>query len=197
MYEVFMGPLDQEKFWNDEALPGCYRFLSRVYQAANSEKVCDEDSEQAFKLSHKMASGVRHDLDNLLFNTAIAKMMEFLNSFTKLDKYPKSALKILLQSLHPFAPHISSELWEVLGEKGNISYSTLSKIDEKYLAEDSVTYVVQVNGKVRGKFNLPKGSSKEEILNLAKEHEIIRKHLDGKEIRKTIYVPNKLLNLVV
>lgn len=197
MYEVFMGPLDQEKFWNDEALPGCYRFLSRVYQAAYSEKVCDEDTEKAFKLSHKMASGVRYDLDNLLFNTAIAKMMEFLNAFTKLDKYPKNALKILLQSLHPFAPHISSELWGVLGGEGNISYSTLTEIDKKYLIEDSVTYVVQVNGKVRGKFDLPKDSTEEELLNMAKEHEIIRKHLGGKEIRKIIYVPNKLLNLVV
>ena len=159
--------------------------------------MCDEDSDEAFKLGHKMLSGVLYDLDNLLFNTAIAKMMEFLNSFVKLPKYPKSVLKMLMQALHPFAPHISSEIWESLGEKEGISHYPMAKIETKYLEVDSVIYVVQVNGKVRGKFELPKDCSKEELLSKAMEHDIINKHIDGREIKKAIYVPNKLLNLVV
>ncbi len=197
MYEVFMGPLNQQKFWSDEAVQGCHRFLSRVYHIAYSDALVDEENEEVNRLVHKMVHGVMQDMDKLFFNTAIAKMMEFLNSFSKRKTYPKSALKALLQALHPFAPHVTCELWEKIGETTDIMRTPHIEINKDYLVDDQVTYVIQVNGKVRAKFEQPKGLQKDELLKLAQAVAGVQKHIEGKELRKVIFVPDKLLNLVV
>jgi leucyl-tRNA synthetase len=130
------------------------------------------------------------------FNTAIARMMEFVNDFIKLDKYPKSVLKMAVQMLYSFAPHISEELWEKLGGKTTVAYTHLPKVDKKYLEDDTVTYVVQINGKLRDSMHLSKDKSKEDIYALAIQQPNIKKHLTGK-VEKVIFVPNKLLNIVI
>ncbi|HRD55672.1 MAG TPA: class I tRNA ligase family protein, partial [Parachlamydiaceae bacterium] len=196
MYEMFMGPLEKEKIWNTEAVTGCKRFLTRFYDMINSEKVTNEETEEALKLGFRLVDGVIKDIELLQFNTAIAKMMEFMNEFTKLEKYPRSVLKMAIQCLMPFAPHLAEEAWEILGFKEPLSTAPYPEVDPKYLEEAFITYVVQINGKLRGSFDLPKDESQEIVLQAAKDNELIIKHLDGKEVTKVIFVPNKLLNFV-
>lgn len=197
LYEMFMGPLEKEKVWSTEAVNGSRRFLNRFFDMATSEKVVNEDTEQALKLGYRLVYDVTKDIELLQFNTAIAKMMEFINDFIKLEHYPKRVVEWAVQCLAPFAPHIAEEMWELLGRKDSLSYAPYPEIELKYLEEESVTYVVQVNGKVRGRCDLPKDRSENEILAAAKELLIVAKHIEGKEIVKVVFVPNKLLNVVV
>ncbi len=196
LYEMFMAPFDKEKLWNSDAANGCRRFLNRFYEMIFSDKVSDEESEEALKLGHRLVHGVEKDIDNLQFNTAIAKMMEFMNAFTPLKAYPKTVLKMVTQVLYPFAPHIAEEAWEHLGEDESLTHIPFPKVDTTYLMDTSTTYVVQINGKMRGKWELPIDKSQEEILILAKAEPKIAKYLEG-EIKKVVFIPNKLLNIVV
>jgi len=197
LYEMFLGPLEKEKVWNSEALKGSRRFLDRLFDLVVSDKVTLEDSEEATKLGHRLVYGVTKDIDALMFNTAIAKMMEFLNDFSKLPAYPKSVLRMAIQCVYPFAPHIASEMWQILGFHESLPDEPFPDVNLKYLEDAVVTYVVQVNGKVRGRFDLPKDQSQEQILEAAKVHPIIQKYLEGRQINKVFFVPNKLLNLVL
>lgn len=197
LYEMFMGPLDKEKIWNTDAVSGCRRFLNRFYEMAFSEKVVNEISEEALKLGHRLVHGVTKDVEALQFNTAIAKMMEFMNDFTKLSAYPRAVVKMAVQALAPFAPHLAEECWEQLEGGEPLSYASLPEVDEKYLQDEIITYVVQVNGKVRGRFDFPKDQTEEFILDAAKKHPHISQFIDGKEVQKVIFVPNKLLNIVL
>jgi leucyl-tRNA synthetase len=197
LYEMFMGPLEKEKVWNTDAVTGCSRFLTRFYDMATSPKVSDEESLEALKLGHRLVHGVINDIDALQFNTAIAKMMEFMNEFTKLPQYPRSVIKMATQALVPFAPHMAEEVWELIGAEGELSYTDYPKVNPKYLEDDQITYVVQVNGKLRGRFELPKDQPQEVVMDAARKHAMISRYLDGQELQKVIFVPNKLLNLVV
>lgn len=197
MYEMFMGPLDKEKIWNTDAVTGCKRFLTRFYDMAVSSKVTDENTPEGLKLGHRLVHGVIKDIEALQFNTAIAKMMEFINEFTKLPTYPRSVVKMATQALQPFAPHIAEEIWEILGCKESLSYCPYPEVDPAYLEDAVITYVVQVNGKLRGRFELPKDQTQEVVWEAAKKHPGIQRFTDGQEILKIIFVPNKLLNLVV
>ncbi|MBN2479600.1 MAG: leucine--tRNA ligase [Parachlamydiales bacterium] len=196
LYEMFLGPFDKEKIWNTDAVSGCKRFLNRFFEMVNSEKITEEDLEDGLKLSHKLVSLVTQEIENMQFNTAIAHLMEFLNAFIKLDKYPKTALKMAVQMLYPFAPHISEEMWQILGETDTLTFEKLPTVDPKYLVEDNITYVVQVNGKLRARLDLPKATEKEKVIALATEEELVKKHITG-EIIKIIFVPEKLVNIVV
>lgn len=196
MYEMFMGPLEKEKIWSTDAVSGCSRFLSRFYDLAISEKLTDEMSEEALKLGHRLVYGVCKDIEAMQFNTAIAKMMEFINSFTKLSAYPRSIVKMATQALMPFAPHIAEEVWEILGCQESLSNTPYPAIDMSLLEDATITYVVQVNGKLRGRFDLPKNQPQEVVMKAAMENPIISKHLDNLTVEKAIFVPNKLLNFV-
>ncbi len=196
LYEMFMGPFDKEKLWNSDAVSGCRRFLNRFYDLIVSDKVCEEDEKEALKLGHRLVHAVEKDIEGMQFNTAISKMMEFLNAFAPLAKYPKNVLKMATLCLAPFAPHIAEEAWEHLGGEGSLSTTPLPKVDPVYLEDDMVMYVVQVNGRLRGKWLLPKDKTKEDLLVFIKDQPNIAKHITG-EIEKVVYVPNKLLNLVI
>lgn len=197
LYEMFMGPLEKEKVWNTDAVSGCKRFLTRFYDMATSTKVTEEETEEGMRLGHRLVNGVTKDVEALQFNTAIAKMMEFINEFTKLQTYPKSVIKMATQALQPFAPHIAEEIWQILGFKEELSYCPYPEINPAYLEDATITYVVQVNGKVRGRFELPKDQTQEIVLDAAKKHPGILRYIDGCEVEKVIFVPNKLLNIVV
>lgn len=196
LYEMFMGPLEKEKIWNTDAVAGCSRFLTRFYDLATSPKLSDEELPEATRLGHRLVHGVGKDIELLQFNTAIAKMMEFMNDFTKLAIYPKSVVKMAAQALMPFAPHLAEEVWQMLGCQEPLAYASYPQADPQYLEDQVVTYVVQVNGKLRGRFELPKDQPQEVILEAAKKHPVIMHHVDGKVLMKVIFVPNKLLNLV-
>ncbi len=197
LYEMFMGPLEKEKIWNTDAVTGCSRFLSRFYDLAVSDKLTDVDSLEATKLGHRAVYGVTQDIESLQFNTAIAKMMEFINDFSKLPAYPRSVVKMVTQALMPFAPHLAEEVWQLLGNQESLSYHPYPEIDKKYLEDDIITYVVQVNGKLRGRFELPKDQTQDVVMKAARQHPSIAKYLEGVALEKVVFVPNKLLNLVV
>jgi leucyl-tRNA synthetase len=196
LYELFMGPVEKEKVWNTDSVNGCRRFLTRFYEMATSDKVTDESSEEALKLTHRLIHGVTKDVEGLLFNTAISKMMEFMNDFTKLPFYPKVCVEKAVQVLAPFAPHMAEELWESLGHQELLAYAPFPEPVSHYLEDAVITYVVQVNGKLRGRFELPKDEGQDVVLKAAKENPQILKHLNGHEVEKVIFVPNKLINIV-
>lgn len=196
LYELFMTPFDKEKIWQTDAVSGCKRFLNRVYDLVISKKIVEEESDASRKLIHRLIKAVEEDLETLSFNTAIAKMMEFLNDFCQLSHYPKSALKKLIQLIYPFAPHFGEECWQILGEKESITYAPFPKYETKYTEETLTTIVFQVNGKLRGKKEFKKGASEEEILRAAKEDPQVIKFIE-KGIDKVIFVPDRLINLVV
>lgn len=196
LYEMFMGPFDKEKMWNTDAVNGCKRFLNRFYDLMISEKLTDEDSEAALKLGHRLVFQVEKDIEALQFNTAIAKMMEFINDFSTLAAYPKRVLKMLTQVLYPFAPHIAEEAWQLLEEKETLTFARFPQVDPFYLIDDTVTYVIQINGKMRGKWELPKDKTQDELLDFIQTQPQIAKHIRG-SIEKVVFVPNKLMNLVV
>ncbi len=196
LYEMFMSPFDREKVWKTEALLGVYRFLCRAYDMCTSEKVSETSSKGADRLIGRLILGVAADLERMQFNTAIAKMMEFINAFTPLEHYPVSALLAFVQVLYPFAPHLSSELWKQLGGEGAIEDKDLPTVDPKRLEESSVPYIVQVNGRHRGTFKLAKDLSEDNLKAIVIEDPSISKHLEG-TIAKVIFVPNRLINFVV
>jgi leucyl-tRNA synthetase len=195
LYEMFMGPFDKEKLWNTDAVSGCKRFLNRFFDLVTSEKVTEEETNEALKLGYKLVKGVEGDLNEMLFNTCISKMMEFVNHFSSLPSYPKSVLKMATIVLHPFAPHLAEECWQLLGGKGSLAFIPFPKVDEKFLASQSVTFVVQVNGKLRGTIELTKEASQDQVFELAKADPKIHAHILG-DIKKVIFVPNKLLNIL-
>ncbi|MEI8365997.1 MAG: leucine--tRNA ligase [Parachlamydiaceae bacterium] len=197
LYEMFMGPLEKEKIWNTDAVSGCSRFLSRFYDLATSEKLTDAISPEALKLGHRLIAGVTKDMELLQFNTAIAKMMEFINEFVRLPAYPRAVVKMATQALMPFAPHLAEEVWQLLGCNEVLAYCPFPVADESYLHDEVITYVVQVNGKVRGRFELPKDQSEANVLAAAQQNPGIIRCLDGKKIHKVVFVPNKLLSIVL
>ena len=196
LYEMFMGPFDQEKLWNTDAVQGCYRFLNRFYTLITSTKISEEESPEALKLGHRLIYNVEKEMTDMSFNTAIAKMMEFINDFSPLPSYPRSVLKMVTQVLYPFAPHIAEEAWEILGETQRLTYTPYPTYDPKYLIDSTALYVVQVNGKMRGKWELPKDKTEQEILSFIQTQPQIAKYLEG-AIEKVIFVPNKLINIVI
>lgn len=195
LYEMFMGPFDKEKVWNTDAVSGCRRFLNRFYDLIMSEKVTDQDNQEALRLGHRLVYNVEKDIEAMQFNTAIAKMMEFMNAFAPLAQYPKSVLRMLSQVLYPFAPHVAEEAWEHLGGTESLAYVPFPNYNPAYLIDENVLYVVQVNGKVRGKWTFPKEIKEAELLEFIKAQPEIVKHLTG-PISKVITVPNKLISIV-
>lgn len=196
LYEMFMGPFDKEKLWNTDAVNGCRRFLNRFYDMIFSDKVVEEESEEALKLGHRLVDIVQRDIESLQFNTAIARMMEFMNAFTLLPLYPKRVLQMVTQILYPFAPHIAEEAWEHLGNTDSITYHPAPIPDPSYLIDTYATFLIQVNGKLRGRWDLPKETDQQTLFDFVKDQPQVVKHLNG-EIQQLVFVPGKLLNIVV
>ena len=217
LYEMFMGPLEQVKPWQMKGVEGVSRFLARVWRLAfeqnqegewviSSKLTDDEPTDKALlKVLHETIKKVSDDIEKLSFNTAISQMMVCTNAFTSAEKLPAILLRDLLKCLNPFAPHITEEIHEQLGEnfpsakcsRGCIlSDRKWPSFNEAFLVEDEVEIVVQVNGKLRGKITVGKDISKEEIEALAQEDSNVQQHTEGKTIRKIIVVPGRLVNIV-
>lgn len=205
--ELFIGPWNQMANWSVEGLGGSHRFLQRVWnlvQEFNESDGGTNESVELKKVMHKTIKKVSQDMQDLSFNTAIAALMECINELYKIkveDKYSSVewqwALETLNQLLAPFAPHISEELWHQLGQEDSIHTSAWPAFDESLLQESQVTVVVQINGKLRAEISLDNGSTEEVAVASAKQNPKVATYLDGHTIRKTIYVPNKLVNFVV
>jgi leucyl-tRNA synthetase len=196
LYEMFMAPFDKEKIWNSDAVSGCYRLLSRFYDLVFSSEITEEASVEALKLGHRLVAATEKEIESMSFNTLVAKLMEFMNAFTPLKPYPREVLKMAIQCLYPFAPHLAEECWEHLGGTESLTYTPFPKVDPRYLEDDEVTYVVQVNGKLRARLSMDKGKKEAEVVEKAYADPVVQKFLTG-ELLKVIFVPDKLLNLVI
>ncbi len=213
IFELFIGPYDQDVNWNTNGVAGCYRFLNRVwtltqeYLANNEPDMSNgEAGLQIKRISHKAIKKVSNDLPAFNFNTAIAAMMEAVNQLYKAKAehdyhFNKQAwheaLSQLLQLLAPFAPHIAEELWHQLGYEESIHVSGWPKFDAGLIQEGLVTLAVQINGKVRGEVLIAADASEHDALAAAKEEPKVAEYLKGHKINKVIYVPQRLLSLVI
>lgn len=196
MYEMFMGPLEDDKPWNVNGVKGIRRFLDKVWVL--QEKITKEEKIEALdKDTHKTIQKVGKDMEKLGFNTAIARMMELVNIFTKQEKIPISNYESLIMMLVPLAPHMAEELWSSLGHKDSICTQSWPEYDEELIKDDEITLAVQINGKLRGDMLVPVDISEDDVKSQALELENVKRWLEGKEPKKVIYVKGKLVSIVV
>lgn len=202
LYEMFMGPLEASIAWSENGLDGARRFLDRVWRlfvednGALSPKISDEMSDTLERVYHQTVKKVTEDYEGLRFNTAISQLMVFINDAYKATVLPKAYMEGFVKMLSPVAPHLAEELWEKLGHEGTITYETWPAYDEGKLVENEIEIVVQVNGKVKAKLNVPKDATREEMQELALSDVAVKEQMDGKTVRKIIAVPGKLVNIV-
>ena len=205
VYEMFMGPIEAEKPWSATGLDGARRFLNRVWRLFFDDdtdeflpSVQDVDpDEAALKIMHRTIDKVRHDTEHLRFNTALSQMMVFVNEMNAREVRPKKALEAFVLCLAPYAPHIAEELWQRLGHTGSLSAEPFPVADERYLVDDTVEVAVQVNGKVRGRIEVPADISEDDIRPIALDVDKVKAQIEGKEIVKFKYVTGRLVTIAV
>ncbi len=203
IYELFMGPFDQTIAWDTKGVKGVRRFLEKVWNLSDqfisiNEYKSQHKSAAIKKLLHKTIKKVSEDIETMKFNTAVSAMMEFTNSWQKdILEIRKEDFENFLKVLSLFAPHLIEELWEKSGHKNSIFLETWPKYDPKLIEEQIITFIIQVNGRVRGKIEIEAGITEEKAKKLALSEEKIKKWVGGKEIKKIIFVPNKLINIVI
>jgi leucyl-tRNA synthetase len=198
VYEMFMGPFDQEIAWQERGVVGARRFLERVWKL--KDKVGRKKLEvgrRILKVLHQTIKKVTEDIENFKFNTAISQLMICANELEKEEKIEKEIFENFLKLLAPFAPHIAEEIWQILGHKKSIFLSSWPKWDEKLAKEEMITLIIQVNGKVRDKIEVEADISEERAKELAISSQKIKKWIEGKEIKRVVFVPRKLINIVV
>ena len=213
LYEMFMGPLEATKPWSMAGVEGVYRFLARVWRLAMTENQEGswelstnlsevEPDPQQNKVIHATIKKVTEDVEALAFNTAISQMMIYVNNFTTAEQRPVTALRTLLILLNPFAPHLSEELWERLGQRfpifsGQVSQQAWPAWDDAYLVEDEVEIIVQVNGKLRDRITVRKDLDNKAVEEAALAAPKVKESTTGKTVRKIVIVPNRVVNVVV
>lgn len=209
LYEMFMGPLRDTKIWSTSGVEGVHRFLGRAWRlvvglplsgGAFPEGSVASDSEptrEQLRTLHQCINKVTEEIDNMRFNTAISAMMEFINAATKWNDRPKQVLESFVLLLSPLAPHIAEELWCRLGHAQSLAYEAWPEANPEYLKEDSITLPVQFNGKTRGTIQIAVGTDQDAAFAAVTEDANFAKFLQGKDVKKTIYVPGRILNLIV
>ena len=198
LYEMFMGPLDADKPWNDDAVVGAKKFIDRVFRIYTEDnKISDEENKNLEKIYHQTVKKVTNDYETLNINTAISGMMIFINAVGKENIYPRKYAEGFIKLLNPLCPHVTEEIWKILGHRTTIAYEKWPEYDEEKTIENNITIGVQVNGKLRGTIEITNDTSKDDMLKMAKENENVKKHLENKEIVKEIVIPNKIVNIVV
>lgn len=201
MYEMFMGPFDQSKVWDKGAVSGIRKFLDKVHRYFMGNDVSEEcpTDKELIRLTHQMVKIVGDHIDDFKFNTAISQMMVWMNTFAKLDHVPKIAGGRFIRCLAPFAPHLAEEIWttKFKTDAKTITFEKWPSYKEEYLVSDTVTYAIQVNGKLRANIEVEKSADKEAVLIEAKALPNVSKWLDEGSIIKEIFVPGKIVGFVV
>lgn len=196
MYEMFMGPLEDMKPWNTKGIVGVERFLEKIWNI-NSKIGNTKSDSKIQNILHKTIKKVSEDIENFKFNTAISQMMILVNQLGQAESIEKEAYELFLRILSPFAPHITEELWSMLGNTESIFVSKWPEYSEEFIKDETIQLVVQINGKVRASMEASADITEEEAKKLAHDDEQVKKWIDGKEIVKEIFIKGKLLNIVV
>ena len=195
LYEMFIGDFEKAAPWSTSSIKGCKRFLDRVWALKENVVDTDEYRSEVESEVHKMIRKVTDDIENLKMNTAIASMMTFINTVG--NTIGKAEYKTLLILLNPFAPHITEEIWEEMGFEGRLNQAKWPQFDEAKCVQSTVEIVVQINGKLKGRMNIPADITADDAIALSKDLEAVKSFIDGKTIVKELYVPKKLVNIVV
>jgi leucyl-tRNA synthetase len=195
---MFMGPFDQAVSWSTESIIGPRRFLEKVWRLGQKIALPDTlDSSASFQtLLHKTIKKVSEDIESMSFNTAVSSMMMLVNEMEK-SNVKKEDFKMFLQILTPFAPHITEEIWRMLGEKKSIHLSQWPKWNPKKIIEEKIKLAVQINGKVRTEIMIDKDAKEDEVKKLTLANKVVINWLGDKEIKKFIYVPGRIINIVI
>ncbi|MBI2550741.1 leucine--tRNA ligase [Candidatus Uhrbacteria bacterium] len=195
MYEMFMGPLEDQKPWDTNGAVGVRRFLEKLWKLR--ESVADATNPSIEKATHKAIHSITNDLEAMKFNTAISASMILVNAMSSAEVLPRSSYEMLVRALAPFAPHLCEEIWETLGYKTSVFESGWPSFEEKMLVDDLVTVAVQINGKVRGTIEISPTLSDVDARDRAQAQQNVEKFLEGKEIIKVIYIPGRLISFVI
>lgn len=197
LYEMFIGDFEKSAPWSTKSIKGCKRFLDRYWDFQNIVDPSEEIRPEFVVLFNKLIKKVTFDIDNLKDNTAIAAMMSVMNDIFDSKKITRKELEIFTILLNPFAPHVTEEVWEKMNFGGTVTDQKWPEYDESKCVEDEVVIPVQVNGKVRAKLTAEKGISEQDALALALENDSVKQFIDGKTVVKKIYVPGRIINIVV
>jgi leucyl-tRNA synthetase len=200
VYEMFMGPFEQVKPWQTSGIQGVRRFLDRVYKLVNGEVIDQEMDLATAKLVHRTVKKVTEDIESLHFNTAVSTMMILSNHLQTLKQVPRTALRLLVLCLSPFAPHLAEEAWRTLcgdAQGPSIALEPWPSYDLGLCIDDTVEIPIQVNGKVRGRIMLARDASEAVALEAALAAPGLDQHVQGKALRKVAYVPGRIINLIV
>ena len=202
LYEMFLGPVEQSKPWDTNGIDGCHRFLKKLWQLfwdkeGNLQVDTTEPTADNMKSLHKLIKKVSADIEEFSYNTSISAFMVAINELTAQKCRSREVMKQIVALLAPFAPHMAEELWEALGQEGSVCDAQWPSFDEKYLVESSVQLGVQFNGKVRFAMQFPADATPEQMVEMALAAPEAQKHIEGKQIVKTIAVPKRIVNIVV
>ena len=197
LYEMFMGPLEADKPWNDAGVQGARKFLDRVWRLYTDESKSSNGDNKLEKIYNQTVKKVTDDYEKLSFNTAISQMMIFVNEVNKSNNFPMEYRLGFLKLLNPIAPHITEELWSMLGNNETISYEAWPTYDESKIITDEVEIGVQVNGKLRGSIKVNNDTTEDDMINMSLNLDNVKKFTEGKEIVKTIVIKRRIVNIVV
>ncbi|VVB07780.1 unnamed protein product [Arabis nemorensis] len=209
LYEMFMGPFRDSKTWNTSGIEGVHRFLARTWrlviglpQSDGSFKdgtvvTDDEPTLEQLRSLHKCIAKVTEEIESTRFNTGISGMMEFVNAAYKWNNQPRGIIEPFVLLLSPYAPHMAEELWSRLGHQNSLAYQSFPKANPDYLKDTTIVLPVQINGKTRGTIEVEEGCSEDDAFILATQDKKLEKYLDGQSIKKRIYVPGKILNVIL
>mgnify|MGYP002519327105 FL=1 len=202
LYEMFLGPVEQSKPWDTNGIDGCHRFLKKLWQLfwdkeGNLQVDTTEPTADNMKSLHKLIKKVSADIEEFSYNTSISAFMVAINELTAQKCRSREVMTQIVALLAPFAPHMAEELWEALGQEGSVCDAQWPSFDEKYLVESSVQLGVQFNGKVRFAMQFPADATPEQMVEMALAAPEAQKHIEGKQIVKTIAVPKRIVNIVV
>ncbi len=202
MYEMFLGPIEQAKPWNTNGIDGVFKFLKKLWRLFHDNKgefkVVDEDpTEQELKILHKTIKKIEEDIERFSLNTAVSAFMICTNELTSLACNKRKILEPLIICLSPFAPHFCEELWEKLGHQETILKASYPQWEQKFILEESYEYPIAINGKMRTKMNFALDMPEEDIRKQVLASDKVIKWTEGKEPKKVIIVPEKIVNIVI
>ena len=199
MYEMFMGPLEAVKPWQTSQVAGVVRFQNKLYNVVNTsvQSKTVEMDEETTRLLHKTMKKVTEDIDSMSFNTAISALMVLTNHLQSLkENVPLEAVEKLVLMVSPFAPHLGEECWSILGHTESLAYHPWVEFDEELCVDNEITMGVQVNGKARGEITIPADADEDTAVAAAKDVSRVQAQLEGKDVKKIIYVPGRILNII-
>ena len=196
-YIMLMGPFDEGGDWNDQGITGIDRLLKRVWRFCQLPINEEPSLKSDLQILHKTIHAVSSDLNEMKFNTAISRLMEFINHFANHENIADEIKLNLIKMIAPLTPHIAEELWQINGGNSSVFLESFPEYDKSFADEDVVNIAVQVNGKLRGSIEVAKTITKEDLLNAARDQENVALHLKDKNIIKEIIVPERLVNFVI